>query len=361
MHRYMDAIIWPITFDFHGVFGVFFSSQSVSVNCAHLHPKFGTKTPEEELRDLAEEDQSGEIDLNLQEYKERRLQARRSPYPSVVIEVRSMPPPDFSQAPPPSKQQRLSSSSSSSSSSPPSGPTSPPKFELDADKEQTNQDGDDDEEEEEEDHNDGPSSLHNKEITSDFIQQLEALFSKSAHVKEEQQIKKKDEFYDSIASHIEEISAVTPLMLAQAWISQHDPDFNITTSAFTVSDTQHVDEAYEFVFTNLAMQTSAFLEEEEEEEEEEDRDRSNTNTNTNTTTASSRMVSGAQKRHYLVLPHFMTSSATSLEKFGREVTHILQTLPSLHDKVIMSSFHPEHVDPMKRSPVPVFILQWQDE
>ncbi len=61
---------------------------SVSVNCAHLHPKFGEPTPEEELEEMKNEDLDGEVDLNLKAYKEKRLLARRSPYPTIVIEVR---------------------------------------------------------------------------------------------------------------------------------------------------------------------------------------------------------------------------------------------------------------------------------
>jgi hypothetical protein len=47
-------------------------------------------TPEEKLASLKHE-----VDVNLQEYKNRREEARRSPYPSVIVEVMSTPPPDF--------------------------------------------------------------------------------------------------------------------------------------------------------------------------------------------------------------------------------------------------------------------------
>jgi hypothetical protein len=69
--------------------------HSVSINCAHLHPMYGIPTPEEQLASLKHEDQEGEVDVNLQEYKKRRDEARRSPYPSVIVEVMSTPPPDF--------------------------------------------------------------------------------------------------------------------------------------------------------------------------------------------------------------------------------------------------------------------------
>ena len=35
------------------------------------------------------------MDINLQDFKKRRDEARRSPYPSVIVEVQSTPPPDF--------------------------------------------------------------------------------------------------------------------------------------------------------------------------------------------------------------------------------------------------------------------------
>lgn len=82
----------------NGLHSHFFSlsrSLSVSINCAHLHPHFGMPTPEEQLAALKNEEAEGEVDVNLQEYKKRRDEARRSPYPSVIVEVLSTPPADF--------------------------------------------------------------------------------------------------------------------------------------------------------------------------------------------------------------------------------------------------------------------------
>ncbi len=231
---------------------------------------------------MQQEDNEGEVDLNLEEYKRRRLQARQSPYPSVVVEVRAMVPPEFT--PPP-----------------PSGPETP-----------------------------NPIEDVEAPIDSDFVQSLEALFSKSS-------LQKDGGFYDSIGSHIETISSISPMSIAQNWIAEKDPSFDVAACAFTTTDTAHVDEAYEFVFSNLAMQTSQYGVSAEQ-----------------TTSA------GAQKRQYLVLPNFVTSSATSLEKFSMEVTNIISTLPSIKDKVHVSSFHPEHIQEAKRCPVPVLILQWLD-
>lgn len=263
---------------------------SVSVNCAHLHPKFGEKSPEQQLKELQEEEDEGEVDLNLQEYKQRRLQARRSPYPSIVVEVRAMPPPEFT--PPP-----------------PSGPEKPCDVE-------------DDEE---------PSAADEVEINSDFVNQLEALFSKSS-------LEKDGDFYANLGSQLETFSSVTPMMMAQNWIAQNDPLFDVTKCAFTVTDTMHVDEAHEFVFTNLAMQTSEFLPQ-----------------------ASSSIETSAQKRQYLVMPHFLSNSATSMEKFALSVENIIRTLPPVRNKVLINILHPEHIDEAKRSPVPVFVLQWKED
>ena len=67
----------------------------VSINCAHLHPNFGEPTPDEQLAAMKHGEEEGEVDMNLQDYKKRRDEARRSPYPSVIVEVQSCPPPDF--------------------------------------------------------------------------------------------------------------------------------------------------------------------------------------------------------------------------------------------------------------------------
>lgn len=262
----------------------------VSVNCAHLHPSFGQKTPAQELKELQAEEQKEEIDLNLQTYKEQRLHARRSPFPSIVVEVRAMPPPVFT--PPP-----------------PSGPTSPEPLQ----------------EEEIE-------GVNNPD--SEFVQQLELLFSKSS-LDGSSSSPSKDGFYDAIGSHLKEVTIATPMSMAQTWIAQNDDLANETTCAFTLSDTQQVDEAYEFLFTNLAMQTTQFL-------------------------GKGQQGGEAQKRQYMVLPNFCTSSATSMEKFAVQATNIINTLPNLLEKVDIDCFHPEHIQADKRCPVPVFLLQWND-
>eukprot|EP00537_Pseudo-nitzschia_pungens_P003799 CAMPEP_0172361920 /NCGR_PEP_ID=MMETSP1060-20121228/5673_1 /TAXON_ID=37318 /ORGANISM="Pseudo-nitzschia pungens, Strain cf. cingulata" /LENGTH=485 /DNA_ID=CAMNT_0013084321 /DNA_START=74 /DNA_END=1531 /DNA_ORIENTATION=- len=278
----------------------------VSVNCAHLHPKYGEKTPEQQLKELKEEEEEGEVDLNLREYKRQRILARRSPYPSVVIEVRSMAPPEFT--PPP-----------------PSGPTSPRSIDdIDTSKSSSS------------------SSSSDDAIDADFVHKLEALFSKSS-LDSSSGSKKEGDFYESIGSHIETFSSVTPLMVAQNWIAENDPVFDIQKCSFTVSDATHVDEAYEFCFTNLGMQTARFL-------------GSDDNSSSNSSQAKD-----AQKRQYMVMPHFLSSSATSLEKFVTQAQKIVRKLPSIGDKVELTCFHPESVNEHQRCPVPVIVLQWKGD
>jgi hypothetical protein len=284
------------------------------VKCAHLHPFYGKKTPEQELQEMKEEEKSGEIDLNLQEYKRQRVLARRSPYPCVVIEVLAMAPPTYT--PPP-----------------PTGPVTPKSVDdINIDNgSDSDSDRDCDSDSDDEDTL-SSSALDDMKIDSDVVQQLESLFAKSSL---DSKKSKDSEFYEAIGSHIETLSAITPLSIAQNWIATHDPLFDATACAFTTSDATHVDESYEFLFTNLGMQTSRFLNGDQQE-------------------------SGAQRRQYLVMSRFLTSSATSLEKFSIQAENIIETLPLVGDKVNVKCLHPEHVNEDKRCPIPVIILQWKN-
>jgi hypothetical protein len=243
-----------------------------------LHPKFGEKTAEEILKEMQEEDEGAEVDVNLQAYKEKRMAARRSPYPTVVLEVRASPPPDFGSAPPVRQ------------------------------------------------------AASDEKVSAEDIQKLEALFGKSAATTKERGSKEvENDFYDSIGSALDEISTVTPMILAQNWIAEHDDEFDVLTSTFTTSDAKHVDEAYEFAFINLAMESSR------------------------------RQQEGGQAkpmRQYLVMPNFVSSSATSLQKFANELKSITKFL-TLPGKATVSTLHPEHVDETKRAPVPVLVWTWE--
>jgi hypothetical protein len=259
---------------------------SIAINCAHLHPKFGDKTPEQQRQEMKEEDASNggdtEIDENLEQYKKARQAARRSPYPTVVLEVRATPPPDFSQAPLPPNQKSSSYI------------------------------GDGEE-----------------KITLADIQRLEALFGKSAvsHKSAATTASGDEEFWNAIGNTIQEVASVTPLKLAQQWVTRlQDTSIIEEHTAFTETSTMYVDAAYEFVFTNIAMMTQD-------------------------------KIDGC--RYYLVMPNFLSAAATSFEKFAMQVNNLINCLPDLENKVIIETYHPEHINTHKRSPVPIFALQWK--
>jgi hypothetical protein len=251
---------------------------SVAVNCAHLHPQFGQLTRLQELEQMRNAPE--EVDVNYQEYQEKKMQARRSPYPSFVIEVRATPPPDFGDSPPLPYFTQLK-------------------------EEATTEEGG---------------------ISSSDIAALEALFSKSAHFHDNDKKQQEEIFYDSLAQNLKELSIVTPLQTAQEWMIKNDADaINAATQvAFTESATEHVDAAYEFLFTNIAM------------------------------------IRENPARQYLVMPNFLSSSATSLEKFCQPAEKIIDILPELKNKVALEIFHPEHIQPSKRSPMPIIVLEWKE-
>ena len=237
---------------------------SVAINCAHLHPNFGERTPAQQLQDMKDEDDAGEIDVNLEQYKKMRVQARQSPYPTVVIEVRAQPAPDFSESPAPSAKQQ------------PAGGNG---------------------------------------VSAADIQRLEALFGKQAAIHDKDA---ESSFWDAVGNSIEEVAAVTPLKLGERWIAEHaNPPLS---SAFTETGTPYVDAAYEFVFTNIAM-----------------------------------LQEGSVSTQYLIMPNFLSAAATSFEKFAMQVHKLSSTLPDL-GIVTVDTYHPEHINPAKRSPVPILSL-----
>jgi hypothetical protein len=110
--------------------------------------------------------------------------------------------------------------------------------------------------------------------------------------------------------------------------------YNPNISSFTSADVTYADSAFEFVFSNLAM-------------------------NKYDPAADGRMRNiGISSRSYLIMPKFVSASATSLEKFVVDVKNIINTIDGLDDRVSLSLMHPEHVQVEKRSPEPVVILQW---
>ncbi len=118
--------------------------------------------------------------------------------------------------------------------------------------------------------------------------------------------------------------------MAQNWVLENDPAFDVNTSTFTNSDTRHVDAAYEFVFNNFAMLRSQ----------------------------KDALPKRGQKS-YIVLPNFLPTSATSFDRFAGQVSNIIRSIPGLTQKVTVSTFHPEHIEKRTRSPVPIFVATWK--
>jgi len=126
------------------------------------------------------------------------------------------------------------------------------------------------------------------------------------------------------------------------WVKENDPYYRKHLASFTTSNLKHDDSAFEFVFLNLAMQKYS---PNGDTPKGERRDRE--------------YKAGA--RSYLVLPKFISSSATSFEKFASSVTDIIKVIDGLDDRVSVMTMHPEDIDADKRSPSPVIILQWLEE
>lgn len=65
------------------------------------------------------------------------------------------------------------------------------------------------------------------------------------------------------------------------------------------------------------------------------------------------------QKSYIVLPNFVPTSATSFDRFAGQVSNIIRVMPSLSEKVMVSTFHPEHVMASTRSPVPIVVVTWK--
>ena len=119
---------------------------------------------------------------------------------------------------------------------------------------------------------------------------------------------------------------------------QNDPAFDERTSTFTKSDTRHVDAAYEYVFNNLTMLNAVDVE-------------------NAVSLLDSRPKRG--QKSYVVLPNFLPTSATSFDRFAGQVSNIIRVMPSLADKLLISTFHPEHVVKSTQAPVPIVVITWK--
>lgn len=300
---------------------------SVAINCAHLHPSFGQQQQQisSTTRSKTMEDDQVENDPKYIEYQKQRLLARQSPYPTIVVEVRVTPTPDFF-----IDTTTVANTAATASKSYLSNPDR------------------------------GSVSLSD-------IQKLEAIFSKSAHIKEveppkEQQTYTDDYLWDHLLGNsIREVTSsrrratISPIEMAQEWIQQSQSKQSSSSSSvsFTTTDTSHVDAAYEFVFLNIAMLLD-----------------NNHNTNDDNTDESSSTGSsdGGNGIYYLVFPNYLRYAATSFEKFVNEIQSIYTAATTIETSsssssssvpavVSFTTYHPEHVQPSNRSPIPILAIQ----
>jgi len=287
----------------------------VSISLSSLHPEFGTKTLAESIAEIKKEEQEeDEVDPKLKAYKKQRVLSRQSPYPSLVLEVKAMPPPDFDSS---------SSSPMQESSSDSTSPDTTAQSEL------------------------NEMRGHSK----DTLNKLEALFSKASTDHTSTEGRSEDSI--SEVAGIEEVSTEDPIAAAQEWVTQNDSSYDYEKSIFTTTDTKHVDAAYETIFTILASQKQSLL----------SSSSSSLKKDTIQQNGNDRVAVGS--RSYIMMPNFLSSSATSLEKFSSEIDAILRTVAvegsNNEQQQLVSSvsiFHPEHVAKEKRCPVPMLVTQW---
>jgi hypothetical protein len=248
---------------------------SISVNCAHLHPQFGL--------DNSSSHDDNDDDEKYREYQQKKQLARQSPYPTIVLEVRAIPTaPDFG----------MSDGSSSNQVS-----------EQDRDLlwKIRNPDAAAEENDDDEEVGDEP------QVTSTDVSKLEALFGSAAA---------------QLSSTADPSST---LEQTKEWIYATQ-QFVETSDVIQSSITTQVDEAYEFVFGEIA---NALL-----------------------------PTPQSQGRLFLVLPQFLTTAATSFEKFAGHMSGIL--FAAGESAVAVHIVHPEHVNANQRAPAPVLVISFAD-
>jgi len=270
----------------------------VSVNSLSLHPKYGEESPEKRL-EMEKEEKKGKVDLNMKALRERSKLVRQSPYPTLLLEVKALPPNDINENSPTTIHKKSETSDS--------------KRPID------------------------PDASGKGSVSKEDLKKLERLFGQSAATNRLNILEEEIKESNGKVKSIEEVTIASPSTAAQNWLTENDPSYHQEISAFAVTDAKHVDAAYEVIFTNLAIERYSRLSAKKKDA---------------TTLSSDKGPS------YIIMPHFLSSSATSFENFATKVTTIINTVHGLKEQVSVHIFHPEHVDTEKRCPVPVFVIQW---
>jgi len=181
----------------------------------------------------------------------------------------------------------------------------------------------------------------------DIIFKLEAIYAKSAALHKKFETNTEDIFYHAIGmlNGIEEILPSNMIEVVENWVVENDRRYDADLSTFASANLKHADSAYEFVFANLALHK--FIPDDDDDDDGGGGEENKTYT--------------AGLRSYLIMPKFVSTSATSFEKFAGGVNEIVRSIDGLKNRIIVSMMHPEHVDADKRSPAPILVLQWYEQ
>lgn len=282
----------------------------VNVSCDRFHPKFGETTSPKDTDEI----QGEADDVNFERAYQRRRRklgaaARQSPFPSVVVEVKASP------------------TTFPSSLSPKKG-----------------------------------SGRDENLSNNEDVRRLEALLGLQTTAfaiggpsivedAKEQPGGNDDSSYDSLKKTLgaNDVSPTSPLNQAQKWIAEHDQGYVFRSSTFATSDTKYADSAYEFVFSTIGMMQYDAVR----------RSGYSTGSNDDQDVDESSSARNGCKQ-YLIMPNFLASSATGFEIFALEVGNIIRVLPGYSNKVAapVLTYHPQHVERERRSPVPILVLSW---
>ena len=290
---------------------------SMSVNMAHLHPSFDSGAftrgvSQEKIDAEREAEREYESKLSPEEmevrnenkrkieiYKERKVKARRSPHPTVIIEVRGAP----VDAGADETRNIMSRDQRQKGQMPPGRPGG------------ASADG-------------GPPASS----SPTDIKKLEASFMRAAAANAKAGEEAQGEAKEGVGKDLSDIARQTlnPNIKVREWLGKVKP--NVVSSDIKLKDFdgKYADEAYSFIF-------SAY-------------------------TAEVEKASLANRRPRLLvlsMTRFLQSSATSFSKFAFDLQRIADMTNMA--SVDVERYHPEDVDVNKRAPTAIIVLRRREE
>ncbi len=268
-----------------------------SVNLAHLHPAFDEIMDQEDpATTISAEDDEAAIEHKnkIRAYKQKKMKARRSPHPTIVLEVRSSRP-----------SQGVQGTMEGAS------PEQISQAKADrADRLQQNKPS--------------PEAAENPSLAA-----LESAFMRAAVPQNEKpdcEVPSSTKTTD--LADLARRSVMTPLQKAKNWHREKcdGQDLRANPSSFREFDGKKVDEAYQFVFSMLASEMAQFTD----------------------------AKSASDQRTLVVsMPKFLPASATSFTKFRHDVVKLFES--SKIDATAMA-YHPEEVDEANRAPMSILVI-----